>query len=442
MVTSKGWARRLCAIASIVLASAYASAFLPDEAKILIDRTLSSPTITVRYSGANAAIAELRINGVSYGTRNLNSGKNSGETNFTIDLNALRAGDNELVINLFNKAGKLIGTQRQAVATEASDDAPVFIKAPKVGATVQGPVEIKVGFGKDLKNSYVSFFIDNQFRSMSNLAPYSFLWDTEREINGWHDLEAWVVDENNQTLKAHKVRVFVNNPGGATTRKVNKKQTDVTLPPTGDKTTAEPTKNSSSVGGTTLNNDIRPPLGNLSGTKAPPVDDTVPTGAKLLTPTGTRVVKAVTPKKAVSKPPVASKGAGLVKVNKGTRLPELGNFSIVLNNKFVDFDVQPRVEGGVPLTPFRHLMEQAGGEVKWKHETKSVDATGAGQNIFLRIGDIVAKINNSPVSLEQAPFIEKGRTIVPLSFIKEALKVDVEYDKATGHVLITHAKKN
>src|SRR5688572_11015341 len=161
---SKGWVNRLFAVAGLALAGSAANAFLSDEAKILIDRALSSPTITVRYSGAHAVLAELRVNGVSYGTRSLSGAKASGETNFTLDLRSLQPGDNEIEIRLFNKAGKLVGSQKQQVAADSPSDAPVFIRAPKMGGTVQGPVEIKVGFGRELKNSYVSFFVDSQFR--------------------------------------------------------------------------------------------------------------------------------------------------------------------------------------------------------------------------------------------------------------------------------------
>jgi hypothetical protein len=38
--------------------------------------------------------------------------------------------------------------------------------------------------------------------------------------------------------------------------------------------------------------------------------------------------------------------------------------------------------------------------------------------------------------------LERGRTIVPLSFIRDSLNVEVEYDPSTGHVLITTKKKD
>ena len=101
------------------------------------------------------------------------------------------------------------------------------------------------------------------------------------------------------------------------------------------------------------------------------------------------------------------------------------------------------MENGVPFTPFRHLFEAAGGKVDWDHIAKVVNAVGQSGEVWLKIGNMYAKVNGKSVQLESAPFIKQGRTIVPLSFMRDALEVDVEFDTATGHVLITQpsAKK-
>lgn len=128
-------------------------------------------------------------------------------------------------------------------------------------------------------------------------------------------------------------------------------------------------------------------------------------------------------------------------ITKGTRIPNLSSFAVVLNSQFVDFDVNTRVDDGVPMTPFRHLLEKAGGSVDWLNSTKTVSAKADGHDIQLKIGDRNALINKLTVSLEVAPYIDRGRTIVPLSFLHDALNVNIEYDKETGHVLITTAQK-
>jgi hypothetical protein len=88
------------------------------------------------------------------------------------------------------------------------------------------------------------------------------------------------------------------------------------------------------------------------------------------------------------------------------------------------------------------LLEANGGKVDWESLTKTVFGKGVdGSTIMVKIGDRIASINDRSIELEMVPFLEGGRTIVPLSFIRDALQADVEFDVKTGHVLITSMKK-
>src|SRR5687768_8854286 len=111
--------RRMCVLAGITVMAAIASAAeIPLDAQIMIDRALNSPTVTIRYNGANAAVVEFRLNGESIGTRSVNASKASGETNFNIDLGLLKDGDNEVEIRLFDRTGKLVGSDKTNISTD------------------------------------------------------------------------------------------------------------------------------------------------------------------------------------------------------------------------------------------------------------------------------------------------------------------------------------
>lgn len=56
--------------------------------------------------------------------------------------------------------------------------------------------------------------------------------------------------------------------------------------------------------------------------------------------------------------------------------------------------------------------------------------------IILEIGSKTAYVNDKPIELDVAPFIESGRTFVPVRFISEALGCDVEWDSLTESVII------
>ena len=465
---------RTCIIAGAIVLSAASYAGLWDT-QITVDRAANSPTLTIKYSGTFAQLVELRVNGESVATRPLDAGKNSGETNFTLTLGDLREGDNDVEIRLFDKTGKLLTTQKSKITTESSEKGPVYVMGAKQGSTVSGPVEIKVGFGKEFKSTFVSFFIDSNFKSMSNYAPFSYVWDTAREANGWHEIEAWVVDESTTTYKSKKVRVFVNNAGGRTDR-TGLGSGEYSPSKSGSSTSAtgesglKPNSISGSQSVTTTTGvkmpgnhprvsskvlsvkqvgkvELKPISGRgsvkvnvNSGTKPVPTSPAVSMGSQHMTPTGNRLVVSTAKVPTVKVPSTSPAGSSLIAIEKGQRLTGITTFAVLLNNSFVDFDVAPRVDGGVPMTPFRHLIEKAGGDVTWSSDSKTVNAKTDASSIWLKIGDTNAKLNDMVVSLEMAPYIDHGRTIVPLSFFRDALKVNIDFDKSTGHLLITSKK--
>ncbi|MEQ1822483.1 MAG: stalk domain-containing protein [Fimbriimonadaceae bacterium] len=453
----------LAAMAGTAVLTTSASAFMVDDAKILVSGAANSPTLTVKFTGANTTMVELKLNGTSFGTRKVANVNKAGEASFTLDLALLADGENEVEVRLYDKDGKLVGSEKSTISAQSNEKSQVYLVNPKVGSTVLGNAEIKVGFGKDMKNSYVSFFVNNQFRSMTNNPPYNFIWDTTREANGWHEVEAWVVDGDGNTFKTRKVKVFVNNPGGRTNRPIDPavKPDPSTTKPLGVKTPDPSVATTVTTPSTTVAPTVSAPVAvnNVSGAtsssaafKPVTVGDTaIAMGQRNVAPgTTTTVVPAGgarTPRTVVSVKPngptnlVKAAGTGIISVTKGTRLPDMAPLNIMMNSKPINFDVAPRVQNGIPLTPFRHLFEANGGKVDWEQTTKEISASGDGRDIWLKIGNRVGRVNKIDVDLEIAPFIERGRTIVPLSFIQQGLNVNVEYDPATGHVFITSAKK-
>jgi len=466
----------MCVLAGISVLAAIAGA-TPVDARIMIDRALNSPTLTVRYDGANAALVELRVNGESLGTRSVSSNKASGETNFTLNLTELKDGDNEVEVRLFDRTGKLVGSDKSNISTDQSNYGPVFLKTPKVGATVMGAIDVNMGFGRDLKNVHVSFFVDSNFKKMTNYPPYNMIWDTALESNGWHEIEAWAIDESSTTFKTRKTRVFVNNPGGRTDRDGVVTEGTVTPNPmhaelAGGATAkvrnmtvkanakASGAADHSVAPSISSGNTISAPLhtltvGEASGFKPAPVGSPSATGPRTMAPNTGRVAVVanhlVKSTGEISITPHGQVGSALrntvaatnmVSITKGQRLPNLTNFSVILNSAIVEFpDAQPRVDNGVPMTPLRYLLEKDGAKVDWSNMTKTVSAKAEGRDITLQIGDKDAMVNKLKVSMEVAPYIDRGRTIVPLSFLHDALNVDVEYDKETGHVLISSTQK-
>jgi hypothetical protein len=115
-------------------------------------------------------------------------------------------------------------------------------------------------------------------------------------------------------------------------------------------------------------------------------------------------------------------------------------FDVAFDNTQIAFDVPPRIENGMPLAPFRAIFEHSGGTVKWYGASKTVRAINNSKEIEIHIGDTAATVNNQKVKLDAKAYIDRGRTIVPLSFVRDAMDVKVQYDAKTGHVLIESNK--
>lgn len=122
------------------------------------------------------------------------------------------------------------------------------------------------------------------------------------------------------------------------------------------------------------------------------------------------------------------------KVNAGSQLRVPGAFQVAYNNKTIKFDVPPRVENGLALAPFRQIFEHTGGVVVWYHDTKQIRASNDRAEVKLHIGSKEALVNQMVILMDREAFIDSGRTIVPIAFVRKALDLTAEYDVRTGTI--------
>ncbi len=123
----------------------------------------------------------------------------------------------------------------------------------------------------------------------------------------------------------------------------------------------------------------------------------------------------------------------------GTSLivPNAGYFDVAFDGTQIAFDVRPRVENGMQLAPFRQIFEHSGGRLYWfGGEAQTVRAVNSTKEIQIRIGEPDALVNNKTISLDRSAYLVKGRTIVPLTFIRDAMDVKVNFDAKSGKLMI------
>lgn len=88
----------------------------------------------------------------------------------------------------------------------------VRIYYPAQGAKLRGPVEIKAEAQDNVGVESVYFYIDGKLHKMMMQAPpYVDLWDTSREGDGKHELEAVAFDAAENEARSARVTVIVEN---------------------------------------------------------------------------------------------------------------------------------------------------------------------------------------------------------------------------------------
>lgn len=135
---------------------------------------------------------------------------------------------------------------------------------------------------------------------------------------------------------------------------------------------------------------------------------------------------------------VANGLLGASELSPGRHITIPGTITIAYNDQPVGFDVQPRVEGGMAITPFRQIFEHTGGVVRYHPVEREVRAASPDKEIRLKIGSREALVNSAVILMDRAAFLDSGRTMVPVKFMTEALDLKAEYDLRTGAIYLIH----
>lgn len=148
--------------------------------------------------------------------------------------------------------------------------------------------------------------------------------------------------------------------------------------------------------------------------------------------------KAMAPHISVATP-MKIVGTHRVQVHMGTGslMRARGKSSVFFNNVHVKLDRPIMARHGVLYMPLRQVFEFEGADITWDNKTNTVHSVSESREVILQIGHRHAAVNKSAVKLDGTPFLVNGRTMVPISFVRQALNVDVNVDPVTGHVQLT-----
>lgn len=105
--------------------------------------------------------------------------------------------------------------------------------------------------------------------------------------------------------------------------------------------------------------------------------------------------------------------------------------------KIAENDTKPFVEGGRTLVPMRAIFEALGAEVEWDDATKTVTSKSDKGSVEMQVGSDIIKINGRDVAVDVPAKIVNDRAVVPVRVISEGLNCKVTWSQETQTVIIS-----
>lgn len=95
---------------------------------------------------------------------------------------------------------------------------------------------------------------------------------------------------------------------------------------------------------------------------------------------------------------------------------------------FGKYGQNPVITGGRTMVPLRSIFETMGATVQWDDATRSVTATRGSTVIKMTVGQTAFTVNGQAKTLDVAPRILNGRTVVPVRAIAEGFGASVGWN--------------
>ncbi len=102
----------------------------------------------------------------------------------------------------------------------------------------------------------------------------------------------------------------------------------------------------------------------------------------------------------------------------------------------VKFDVAPIIKDGRTFVPVRGIFELLGAEIDWNGDERAATIRTDKATVIVTIDNEQAYVNGEAAIMDAPPFIQDGRTLIPLRFISENLGYKVDWNGETQTVTI------
>jgi len=128
--------------------------------------------------------------------------------------------------------------------------------------------------------------------------------------------------------------------------------------------------------------------------------------------------------------------------NRGFILMTIGKDTMIVNGQVAEIDpgrgTAPLIENGRTLVPIRAIVEAMGGTAEWDAATSKVTISALNHNVEMQVGSKNIAVDGGTASMDIAPEIINGRTMLPIRFVTENIGCSVAWIASTQEVVIVY----
>lgn len=116
---------------------------------------------------------------------------------------------------------------------------------------------------------------------------------------------------------------------------------------------------------------------------------------------------------------------------------------VELNGETVITPIDAKIVNDRTMLPMRAIFESMGAKVTWFDTDKIIFVAKGDKFITLKIGEAVMSVQSAlsdekeVITLDVAPFIEDGHTLLPVRAVAEAMEAKVDWEQESYTVIIT-----
>ncbi|WP_102348287.1 copper amine oxidase N-terminal domain-containing protein [Bacillus sp. Marseille-P3661] len=115
----------------------------------------------------------------------------------------------------------------------------------------------------------------------------------------------------------------------------------------------------------------------------------------------------------------------------------VGATTYVANGVEKTMDVAPFIEGGRSYMPIRYVAEAVGADfITWDQATQTATIMKGDRVVQLTAGSKALKVNGASISMDAAAQVKEGRTVLPVRFVGQALGANVDWNEADQTVTV------